>query len=77
MIVKIIISIMIMFITLFNYRKCNQKILELQSESEQSEERINEWKSKFNELQNQLQCEKDRLSINIDEKNTTISDKGF
>lgn len=63
--------------TLFNYRKCNQKILELQSESEQSEERTNEWKSKFNELQNQLQCEKDRLSINIEEKNTTISDKGF
>lgn len=65
-----------MFIALFNYRKCSQKILELQSESEQSEERINEWKSKFNELQNQLQCEKDRLSINIEEKNTTISDKG-
>lgn len=59
-------------------RKANQKILELESElKEQSNELNGELKSKIKELQSQLQCEKDTRSMDIDEKNTAISDKGF
>jgi hypothetical protein len=61
-----------------NHRKANQKILELESElKEQNEENSDEWKSKIKELQTQLQCEKDTRSLDIEEKNSTISDKGF
>ncbi|XP_025412848.1 protein Hook homolog 3-like [Sipha flava] len=57
-------------------RKANQKILELESElKEQNEENSDEWKSKIKELQTQLQCEKDTRSLDIEEKNSTISDK--
>jgi len=50
----------------------------LESElKEQSEENSKEWKLKIKELQNQLQCEKDTRSLDIEEKNTTISDKGL
>jgi len=59
-----------------NFRKANQKILELESELKEQTENNNEWNSKIKELQNQLQCEKDTRSLDIEEKNTTISDKG-
>jgi len=59
-----------------NFRKANQKILELESELKEQTENANEWNSKIKELQNQLQCEKDTRSLDIEEKNTTISDKG-
>lgn len=61
-----------------NRRKANQRILELESElKEQTEESSDEWKSKIKELQNQLQCEKDTRSLDMEEKNSTISDKGL
>lgn len=56
-------------------RKANQKILELESELKEQTENTNEWNSKIKELQSQLQCEKDTRSLDIEEKNTTISDK--
>ncbi|KAL4135120.1 hypothetical protein QTP88_006769 [Uroleucon formosanum] len=56
-------------------RKANQKILELESELKELTENNNEWNSKIKELQSQLQCEKDTRSLDIEEKNTTISDK--
>lgn len=59
-----------------NFRKANQKILELESELKEQTENNNEWNSKIKELQSQLQCEKDTRSLDIEEKNTTISDKG-
>jgi len=59
-----------------NFRKANQKILELESELKEQTENTNEWNSKIKELQNQLQCEKDTRSLDIEEKNTAISDKG-
>lgn len=58
------------------FRKANQKILELESELKEQTENTNEWNSKIKELQSQLQCEKDTRSLDIEEKNTTISDKG-
>jgi len=64
------------FIQLLNFRKANQKILELESELKEQTENTNEWNSKIKELQSQLQCEKDTRSLDIEEKNTTISDKG-
>lgn len=64
------------FIKLLNFRKANQKILELESELKEQTENTNEWNSKIKELQSQLQCEKDTRSLDIEEKNTTISDKG-
>lgn len=64
------------FIKLLNFRKANQKILELESELKEQTENTNEWNSKIKELQNQLQCEKDTRSLDIEEKNTAISDKG-
>jgi len=65
-----------MFKKLLNFRKANQKILELESELKEQTENTNEWNSKIKELQSQLQCEKDTRSLDIEEKNTTISDKG-
>lgn len=65
-----------MFIKLLHFRKANQKILELESELKEQTENTNEWNSKIKELQSQLQCEKDTRSLDIEEKNTTISDKG-
>jgi len=59
-----------------NFRKANQKILELESELKEQTENNNEWNSKIKELQSQLQCEKDTRSLDIEERNTTISDKG-
>ncbi|XP_060857133.1 protein Hook homolog 3-like isoform X1 [Metopolophium dirhodum] len=56
-------------------RKANQKILELESELKEQTENTDEWNSKIKELQSQLQCEKDTRSLDIEEKNTTISDK--
>lgn len=64
------------FTKLLNFRKANQKILELESELKEQTENTNEWNSKIKELQSQLQCEKDTRSLDIEEKNTTISDKG-
>jgi len=60
-----------------NFRKANQKILELESELKEHSENTNEWNLKIKELQSQLQCEKDTRSLDIEEKNTTISDKGM
>lgn len=52
--------------------------MELESDlKEQTVENTNEWRSKVKDLQNQLQCEKDTRSMDIEEKNTMISDKGF
>lgn len=48
-----------------NFRKANQKILELESELKEQTENNNEWNSKIKELQSQLQCEKDTRSIYI------------
>lgn len=63
---------------IYCYRKANQKILELESElRDQNEENSNKWMLKINELQNQLQCEKDTRSLDLEVKNTTISDKGY
>jgi len=64
------------FTKLLNFRKANQKILELESELKEQTENTNEWNSKIKELQSQLQCEKDTRSLDIEEKNTTISNKG-
>lgn len=52
--------------------------MELESElRDQNEENSNKWMLKINELQNQLQCEKDTRSLDLEVKNTTISDKGY
>lgn len=52
--------------------------MELESElKEQSEESTIEWKSKIKELQSQLQCEKETRSLDIESKNTVLSEKGL
>lgn len=72
------ITIILYFYLIIRCRKANQKILQLESElREQSEDNSNKWELKIKELQNQLQCEKDTRSMDIEEKNTTISDKGL
>lgn len=52
--------------------------MELESELiRQREVNSNELKIKVTELQNQLHCEQVIQSLDIEEKNTAISDKGF
>jgi len=59
-----------------NYRKANQKILELESEFK-VEENINECILKIKGLQNQLECEKKSRCMEIEEKIAIISEKGL
>jgi len=62
---------------LYLFRKANQKISELESEfKDQIEENINEYMLKITSLQNELQCEKNSRSMEIEEKIATISEKG-
>jgi len=62
---------------LYLFRKANQKISELESElKDQIEENINEYMLKITGLQNELQCEKNSRSMEIEEKIATISEKG-